>query len=104
LGVDTFAQELIKLDTRTIELQDGASFGLSRRYHHGAIRGMMQEISRRCIDITRFDRQEADILLTSTKSVDVAMEGAVFRGFYNLTVSPEFDCSSRCVWKSASIS
>jgi hypothetical protein len=37
LGVDTFAQQVIRLDTRDVEVMDGsASFSLSRNYSGGA--------------------------------------------------------------------
>jgi hypothetical protein len=49
LDVDTFAQQVVKLDTHTVEVQGGVSFGLSRRYHHGATQTMTHSIARKSL-------------------------------------------------------
>ncbi|KAH7357351.1 hypothetical protein BKA66DRAFT_553015 [Pyrenochaeta sp. MPI-SDFR-AT-0127] len=87
LGVDTFAQQVVRLDTRELEVVDGkATFRLSLNYTGGA-----KWLSPIPVDI-------------EAKSVDVAMEGAMFRGIYNMTSDPQFMCSSRCIWKDPYIS
>ncbi|KAF2023946.1 hypothetical protein EK21DRAFT_118279 [Setomelanomma holmii] len=87
LGVDTFAQQVIRLDTKSVEVMDGgASFGLSRNYTGGA-KWLMP--------------YPGDI---EAKTVDVAMEGAVFRGIYNISSNPNFHCGSTCIWHDSYIS
>ncbi|KAH7093249.1 hypothetical protein FB567DRAFT_170781 [Paraphoma chrysanthemicola] len=87
LGVDTFAQQVIRLDTRNVEVLDGgASFSISHNYTGGA----------------RFMQPHPVDVEPST--VDVAMEGAVLRGVYNISSNPEFKCNSMCVWHDSYIS
>src|SRR5690349_17699840 len=40
----------------------------------------------------------------SETSVDVGMQGAIFRGIYNIHTTPHFTCTSNCTWKDSYIS
>lgn len=45
-----------------------------------------------------------DLHLTSENSVDITMQGAIFRGIYNIATVSDFRCPSNCTWKGSYIS
>ena len=51
------------------------------------------------------ERSEPDNLhMNLENSVDVAMQGAIFRGIYNITTKFDLKCTSSCTWKDSYIS
>ena len=42
--------------------------------------------------------------LTLETSLDVGMQGAIFRGIYNIQTTPHFTCTSNCTWRGPYIS
>ncbi|KAK7962826.1 uncharacterized protein PG986_003651 [Apiospora aurea] len=86
LGVDTFAQQVIKFEQRVdpVENNGTALFMVTDTYDGGAR-----------------SREQSNIpTVAKASTVDTAMQGAIYRGLYNTASSQPFNCSSQCVWPS----
>ncbi|KAI8933733.1 hypothetical protein NX059_009449 [Plenodomus lindquistii] len=87
LGVDSFAQQVVRLETRDVQsLTNDGTFGLSHGYN-GSAKWMIP--------------MPVDV---DDETVDVAMEGAIFQGIYSKALGPDFTCNSNCIWKDSYIS
>ncbi|KAK8071656.1 hypothetical protein PG996_005004 [Apiospora saccharicola] len=84
LGVDTFAQQVIKFDSRTdpVDNNGTALFMITDTYDGGA----------------RVQDQSFTPTQAKASTVDTSMQGAIYRGLYNTASSQPFNCSSQCVW------
>ncbi|KAF2644710.1 hypothetical protein P280DRAFT_465990, partial [Massarina eburnea CBS 473.64] len=89
LGLDAFAQQVIKLDTRMVQIDDGgASFGLSHIYNGSAV----------------FRTQSDGQYIAEDATADVAMQGAIYSGVFSPNPAPLFKCNSSCIWNESYIS
>ncbi|KLU85043.1 hypothetical protein MAPG_04075 [Magnaporthiopsis poae ATCC 64411] len=86
LGFDVFIQQLVRLDPRDVAFDDGrAALGLSHDYITGALPPYGLGI---------FTSQfRVDAL-----SVDVSMQGAIYRGLFGLDSPALFRCPGSCSW------
>ncbi|KAK8008205.1 hypothetical protein PG991_010756 [Apiospora marii] len=84
MGVDTFAQQLIRFESRVdpVDNNGTASFMVSDSYYGGA----------------RAGNGGMTPTAPTASTVDTAMQGAIYRGLYNTASSPPFKCSSQCQW------
>ncbi|KAK3899054.1 hypothetical protein C8A05DRAFT_46780 [Staphylotrichum tortipilum] len=86
LGFDVFVQQTVSFEPRDVAMDDGnATLGLAHAYDSGATRiGAL-----------------GTILNVAPSTMDLAMQGAVFRGLYNLGSPAVFNCTtSKCQWNS----
>ncbi|GAP93337.1 hypothetical protein SAMD00023353_11900030 [Rosellinia necatrix] len=75
-----FTQQVIKFETRTVNrpIDSSASFGFAHNYSS--------------------DHYETVKDPSTYKKFDFALRAAFVNGLYNLSLTPDFDCPSSCVW------
>ncbi|KAL2125329.1 hypothetical protein VTJ04DRAFT_1694 [Mycothermus thermophilus] len=87
LGYGTFIQQLVELTPRDVFIDNStAVFGLTHFYNGGAQPDGNSPFGIR--DIT----------------TDVEMQGAIYKGLFNLGTTPVFDCPSVCEWPGSYVS
>ncbi|KAK4148431.1 hypothetical protein C8A00DRAFT_19736, partial [Chaetomidium leptoderma] len=89
LGFETFVQQMVQFNPIDVAVVDGkAVLGLAHVYNSGAKQAPGWN----------------DINSLSESTVDTSMQGAVYRGLFNLDSPAVFNCSSKCKWNSTYVS
>ncbi|KAK3299163.1 uncharacterized protein B0H64DRAFT_316859 [Chaetomium fimeti] len=89
MAVEVFVQQMVQFNPRDVVFDDGkAVLGLAHTYNGGA----------RPIGVVT----TIDSLRAST--ADRSMQGAVYRGLFNLDSPSVFDCASKCQWTGTYVS
>ncbi|KAL2141723.1 hypothetical protein VTI28DRAFT_2089 [Corynascus sepedonium] len=89
LAVETFVQQTVEFVPLDVAVNDGnAVLGLAHTY-----KGTAEQVG-------TFN----DIINFSPSTADTSMQGAVYRGLFDLGSTPVFNCASRCRWNSTYIS
>lgn len=79
-GMGPFSQQILRFETRDVEFPDPtASFATTHEYTH----------------MPDFPEETGPPPVTS---FDYAMRGAFLNGLYGFNTTPEFNCSSTCIW------
>ncbi|KAH6854330.1 hypothetical protein B0I37DRAFT_300993 [Chaetomium sp. MPI-CAGE-AT-0009] len=89
MALEVFVQQMVQMNPRDVSYDDGtAVLGLAHTYNGGT-----QPIA------------HLDTVLTITSSTaDRSMQGAVYRGLFNLGSPIVFDCPSKCRWNGTYVS
>jgi hypothetical protein len=89
LGFETFVQQMVEFNPVDVAVNDGkAVLGLAHSYNGGA----------------RRSGGDGSINSLSESTIDTSMQGAVYRGLFNLGSTAVFNCSSKCEWNGTYIS
>ncbi|KAK4164095.1 hypothetical protein QBC43DRAFT_53988 [Cladorrhinum sp. PSN259] len=89
LAVDPTVQQIIDLPTDDDQVDDGkASFGLAHNYSHGYRNPNMRDTL----------PDDSGLFRVEAATADVAMQGAMYRGLYNLDDPAVYNCNSNCTW------
>jgi hypothetical protein len=106
LGIYTTAQQLVGLNSRQVEVDHNAAFGLSYIYDGGAQFDPASSSSLFYPKGVSSPFHNIGCLFTRVKAstADAGMQGAIYKGIFNIKTPAVFNCSSTCVWGGTHVS